>query len=57
MIKSLFSDSGLIPYFNYFHAIKIRLFIENTKIQHVQRMDTNRIPKQTLQINQKDEGT
>ena len=26
-------------------------------LQHVQRMDTNRLPKQALNINQKDEGT
>ena len=26
-------------------------------LQHVQRMDTNRLPKQALHINQKDEGT
>jgi len=26
-------------------------------LQNLQRMDTNRIPKQALRINQKDEGT
>ena len=26
-------------------------------LQHIQRMDTNRIPKQAFNINQKDEGT
>jgi hypothetical protein len=26
-------------------------------LQHIQRMDTNRIPKQALQFNQKDEDT
>jgi len=35
---------------------EIKQYQENW-LQNVQKMDTNRIPKQALQFNQKDEGT
>ena len=34
IMEALFSDSGLIPHFTYFHAIKIRLFIKKYKLFH-----------------------
>ena len=49
------------------HCIRQKMGVQNTVkeikqdqkkwLQHVQRMDSNRLPKQALNINQKDEGT